>query len=690
MTEQSKAVTALGIARKLAALGQADEACRAYAIAAVDEKDVQPLERLESALYILQNGGDYKVAYTAFLSLFAKGHFQNEILNIVLGAFYEPNVKQLKKRYEKNCKRLQKYPYLFRKDFPAFEDLPVIFIPYDDNGYVPYYISEQRFGEVVNFNDPVISHYFFSDLEKPVLGTDVYSFYELAYLNDNVRKSEWVARENHIYLHYTNWGIFCAHLACWNLGKILDDEKFVFLIGEEISRYPIDFKAEFGIDYSKYPVRPIHIDEITRLIWHTQLSSHNGGDFFNEVFHGHPNLLWMDSVMMDEIETGLNAVVKGLRSSRQGGRAEFFLAMKHVENQKLNLEIASDEYQMLARMGQVTIKDVWVAVMLRNAELIGCPVDPSCRITPAVFYQPHFGIMECTVNLDEHGRAMQQSVEYERILQSPLLNGFKYVKTFTPMRRVTTSYAAAIRYILYHEEGGREKWKRERKETELVGVGDYILTRALNRSYLIDTQERLFRDSILVRFEDGKLNPRATFTALAEFLDIPYTESMTRCSSYMGMDPESTKGNVRGFDTASVYKKYDEFATDAERAFIEYMFRDAYAYYGYDFHYYDGEPMSRERMEELLAGFTVSNRIATGVYNLDGSKTEQYLNLPQDVKMAYRLKAEVLLADMATNRRETVHAFENGLKFVNKNGQPLRMMPLLKLDPALLETELYH
>ena len=45
-----------------------------------------------------------------------------------------------------------------------------------------------------------------------MLAADVYSQYELEYLRDNVRKSEWVGRENHVYLHYTDWGTFCAYL----------------------------------------------------------------------------------------------------------------------------------------------------------------------------------------------------------------------------------------------------------------------------------------------------------------------------------------------------------------------------------------------------------------------------------------------------------------------------------------------
>ena len=74
----------------------------------------------------------------------------------------------------------------------------------------------------------------------------------------------------------------------------------------------------------------------------------------------------------------------------------------------------------------------------------------------------------------------------------------------------------------------------------------------------------------------ANLNPKATFTALAEFLDIPYTESMTYCSDSTGLNPESYQGNVRGFDTATVYRTYDDYADDADRCLLEYFLRDVY------------------------------------------------------------------------------------------------------------------
>ena len=234
-------VTAIEIARRMAQLGEKEEALRAYAL--VIDGDAEPEELLEAAAYLLDNGGDYKLAYTTFVALYGEGYFREKILPLMTKVFYEPNIKLLKGRYERNCKLLAKYPYLFKKDFPDFGDLPIVFFPYDDhNGYVPFDTDSGEFLGFVNVRDAVVSRNFFADLDKPILAADVFSQYELEYLNDNVRPSEWIGRENHIYLHYGNWAEFCSWLQVLNVKPLLGDKKFVFLIGDELAQYPIDFK----------------------------------------------------------------------------------------------------------------------------------------------------------------------------------------------------------------------------------------------------------------------------------------------------------------------------------------------------------------------------------------------------------------------------------------------------------------
>ena len=186
-----------------------------------------------------------------------------------------------------------------------------------------------------------------------------------------------------------------------------------------------------------------------------------------------------------------------------------------------------------------------------------------------------------------------------------IFRGFKYIKTFTPMRRFTTSHGATVKFMYNSALEGAEKRKKgEEKGKAVAVVPDAGTQRVLNRSFMIDWQDRLYTDSVLVRFEDGKLNPRATFTALAAFLDLPYTESMTYCSLNGEIDPESLAGNDLGFSTAALYRTYDDYTNDAERTYIEYFLRDAYEYYGYGFQYYDSQPVTLERAKEWTDGFS--------------------------------------------------------------------------------------
>ena len=642
------------IGRRMAQLGQKEDAQKAYTVALAKEA-LSPMERFEAASYIFFSQGNYKTAYTALVGLYNEGHFRQDIMHLLAQAFYQPNEEELRQRYAANCAALAAYPYCFRRDFPDFDQLPLRFFPFDDQGFLPYDPAEDRFGSYVNFNDPVIDRYFFKDLEKPILAQDVYSQYQLEYLNDTIRKSEWIGRENHIYLHYTGWGRFCAHLPCLDLAPLLAQEKFVFLIGDQVARYPIDFAAEYGIDYSQYPVRPIGVQEVNRLIWHTQLSSHNGGDFFNEIFYGHPNLMSYESVMFDNISEQIKQT-----------RERFY---KHTLG---NMRI----HQQLAAIKRPTEKDFLVAYFLTQPAMSHW-LDPNSRIAPALFFQPHFGNIRYQMEVAEgDGYCALHSAEYEQIKRSPIFKGFKYIKTFTPIRRPTTSYAATVRFMAA-QLGDPDHPLR---------MPDELTERILNRSYLREPDDRLLKDSALVRFEDGKLNPKAIFPVLAAFLDIPYTESMTYCSSHLGLNPESLKGNARGFDPVTVYRTYDEYANDNERAFLEYFMRDIYQACGYDFHYYKGEPVDEAWVREKIGNFTTLNgyiirslRDCYSEIRVNGIRLhtdEQEIARQMDALNQNRLRiAELLLKNP---------------RFVTREGQPLRMIPVLQPDPALLEQPLYH
>ena len=554
----------------------------------------------------------------------------------------------LRRRYADNCAALAAYPYCFRTDFPDFDALPLHSAPCGGAEGVPGCPAENGCGTSAGSLRPVIDRYFFRDLTLPVLARDVYSQYQLEYLNDTVRPSAWVGRENHIYLHYTDWAAFCAHLPYLDFRALLKEEKFVILIEGEIDAYPIDFKTRFGIDYSQCPVRPVGVREVNRLIWHTQLSTHNGGDFFNEIFYGHPNLIAFESLMFHN-------TVKAIAQFREKLRG--------------NAVTNTDLLRQLAGIDSPTDKDILVAMFLSRPEMSGW-LDPAARIAPAFFYQPHFEDIHYRLAVTEDGGGcICFSPEYEEIRQSPILLGFRYIKAFSPIRRPTTSYAATVRYML-PQIGDRQAPRR---------IPDVLLQRVLNRSYLRDPDDRLLRDGMLVRFEDAKLNPAATFTRLAAFLDIPYTESMTCCSSFRGVNVSSGGDNAVGFDTAPVYRTYDACAGDEELRFLEHFLRDLYGMYGYDLRY------DQAGTEEPPGSFTTLD----GFIRRSLSSCARILRErgePVD-EAAY---VEAQMDAITEHRRQAVAILQKRLPFVSLRGKHLEPIPLLRPDPALLEQPLYH
>jgi len=469
--------------------------------------------------------------------------------------------------------------------------------------------------------------------------------------------------------------MFCSFLTCLNLRQFLKSKKMVFLMEEEKSLYPIDFKEQFGLDYTVYSLKPVRIREVHRLIWHTQLSSHNGGDFFNEVFDAHPNLLAMSSMMMTHVEDKIEEVKDVLRQlpNLESAFATFKTWPPHVVEELFNMRGCTD-------------KDVLVALYMADSRA-SVGLDKAARIVPAVFFQPHFSNIVCGLRVDSNGHAIIYSDAYECVKNSPIFQNFKYIKTFTPFRRLTVSHASTVRFM-NSLAGGEPETDSDGKKTVQV-VTDAVSERILNRTFMIDPEDRLYHDSILVRFEDSKLNPKATFTGLAAFLDLPYTESMTACTEG---GVELYEGN--GFSTAGVYRNCDDMMNASEGAYIEYFLRDAYQQYGYDFLYYDGKPVDEARVKEWVENFSVIDYYMRKTWNELFKMIEvSEERLKEDPNAKEKVQADAMehfMADVNPNRMKNARILMGRVEFFNRNGQPLRMMPMLKPDPALLEQPLYH
>lgn len=104
--------------------------------------------------------------------------------------------------------------------------------------------------------------------------------------------------------------------------------------------------------------------------------------------------------------------------------------------------------------------------------------------------------------------------------------------------------------------------------------------------------------------------------------------------------------------------------------------------------------MTLERAKEWTDGFSTIDHyiretwryiyenasVSIGEKRLEGQAAQQV----QDQLLEQQLQA------FRQNRERNSEILMRGLRFVNRHGQPLRMMPRLELDPALLEQPLYH
>lgn len=117
------------LARRLAELGEKEGAQKAYFLVLQQADGSGPELEMEAASYLFFSEGDYQAAYTTFVSLYNRGYYQDELMDLMMQAFYLPNVEEQRKRYEENCRILSRYPYFFRADLFRLTSFPSSFFP---------------------------------------------------------------------------------------------------------------------------------------------------------------------------------------------------------------------------------------------------------------------------------------------------------------------------------------------------------------------------------------------------------------------------------------------------------------------------------------------------------------------------------------------------------------------------------
>lgn len=498
----------------------------------------------------------YREAFTIFSDLYNQLQNSDErksILGMLEEAFYTPNVEEFRSNYEKNIQALKKYPYFWDKIFHEYEELTFYLFPVSDEHYYCYYKENDCFSSEYDAKTRHQMRYFFQDLDDPLIVEDEDNFYNLNFLNDNVRASEDYAGDNHIYLLYSSMEPLERLMLTCDLESILQQRKFVFLIGEKNrKRYPLNFRKRFGIDYAKMKVKQLKIEEINR-IYLNQLYGYSGTDFFEGVLNGSDHVLVLNGWFFyesakDIIEIYLDYIQN---PERKVNVSQFLCVLQKRIN---DIKLAGWPYivaslpDILVGRETVSVHELWKAVIIAAMQ-ISCQVEGKqylSRISPVVFYDPH-GV-PCSKYYE-----LMKYFKYpalEATIREPTMRLIRSIQVFS-LGTSLEDFRATLRSAYQHSRD-IPHW--------LTDAGFYV-----------------------AKLEDLKLKPKETLHSVCRILNIPYTEKLLEGKIGMwGVLFTNEKGEqLQGFDQRSVHRDISDMVPPEDQKRFNLYYWHIHRYFRY-------------------------------------------------------------------------------------------------------------
>lgn len=513
----------------------------------------------------------YQEAFSAFTDIYnhCKSVSQRqEIFQMLDEAYYQPNVEELKNNYEHNRTLLDEYPYMWGGDFPQYEDLEFRIFPVSDEIFYCYDPKKDCFSQEYDAKTNNQMRYFFENLHDPIQVKDEDNFYNLTFLNDNVRVSADFAGDNHIYLFYSSLDVLVRLMQTCDLQAILEQEKFVFLMGRKNwGKYPIDFKSDFGIDYSVMTPSPVRIEEIKRFcFWYKH--AHSGTEFSLGVLGASDEIQMCSGYSFDTYST---VDGKPLYFS-----SDFQQVMSEVErcytveeildifgSNRYHIELDGLENyldwlrQQRAFPHEYTIKEWFCGYFVFQYQKRG--LNP--RIAPMLLFDPHM---------------------WDPSVYSNLVLSFPYHNVLTCVREPIMTFAR--NYMV-----GIAGWNEF--QTKYILGFDYCHTQFLHPE-LLDCYYGF-------RFEDLKTKPEQGCRTICRHLNLPYEAQMLQAETAR-KDRSGTGYVVKGFDTKPLHWDISCVLSEFDQFRLKMFYAPIQTYYGYPTFSFEEYPLSEEIVRKLF------------------------------------------------------------------------------------------
>ncbi len=439
---------------------------------------------------------------------------------------------------------------------------------------------------------------FFLDLSKPLLLESEFNTYNLEYVVDNVRRSEDISMDNHVYLYFESLTDFAILCMSYDLAYILGKEKVFFLIGEKSKKdnYPYDFKEKCGIDYESMPGRDVKIEELNRIIIDCPTGAYSGNIFMCGILDAHPNLLTVKDFGMAGFPYIYERCMKG-RTVK-----EIKNAIESSNNPAIMKEIqvlfvptgqgkelfpvprwnhfwdSLDEYfgNKIPR-----IHELYRAFFLAyNKELWG---ERKNRIIPAIRATTHSNAIVIRNNL--------KKIVYD---------SFKYRKQIQIIRNPIMKYASQISTAL--KKPLLTGWYDNLAKWNGVGRSTYILPEDRYMSLKWVKKDEINDNTRIIRFEDLKLNAEKGLKSLCSFIDIPFSETMLHTTSNGQRSVYYSPVNkvIDDFDPKPAIDYKSDYFAEEDIYRMELVLKKELKTFGYSYRCYDGKEYSDDKVVEMF------------------------------------------------------------------------------------------
>lgn len=180
---------------------------------------------------------NYETALEALLECHRLGYRQEETENIILENCYLPYRNQYKQTYFKNMELLANYPYIYRRDYPDFDELSYEFIPFSASRYIIYDRNKGAF--IADFDSKISLNLSQCKPNDVIMIKNEFQLDNIIACENKTWASQpYLWAKIPLFLFYQDFDEFAEYLQVLDLSLALESERLVFLFGRtELEQY---------------------------------------------------------------------------------------------------------------------------------------------------------------------------------------------------------------------------------------------------------------------------------------------------------------------------------------------------------------------------------------------------------------------------------------------------------------------